>query len=98
MTFKANRRGIGELINSPEVEAVLLTAVTEAMARAVVIAPVETGRYRDAFEVGIDHTKLDRPRAYLRNNMPYAIAVEYGAGPVRRHRTLGRALDPELYR
>lgn len=92
MSFKANRRGIGELINSPEVVAVLLTVATEAMARAEVIAPVDTGRYKAAFEVGTDHIKPDRPRAYLRNNMPYAIAPEFGAGPVPRHRTLGKAM------
>lgn len=97
MTFHASRRGIGELLNSAEVIAVLMLIMAEAMARAVVIAPVETGRYKEAFEIGTDHNKPDRPRAWLRNNMFYALSVEFGAGPVPRHRTLGKALSPELY-
>lgn len=97
MTFKSNYRGIGRLLNSPEVEAVLMARITEALARAEVIAPVETGAYKGAFEVGLDHDKPDRPRAWLRNNKDYAIIVEFGAGPTPRHRTLGKALDPELY-
>lgn len=96
MTFKGNYRGIGQLLNSPEVEGVLLLIMAEAMAKAIIIAPVETGRYKAAFEIGTDHTKPDRPRAWLRNNMWYALSVEFGAGPVPRHRTLGKALMGDL--
>lgn len=96
MTFKANYQGIGRLLQSAEVEAVLLLIVAEAMAKAIVIAPVETGRYKTAFEIGSDHVKPDRVRAWLRNNMWYALSVEFGAGPVPRHRTLGKALMGDL--
>jgi hypothetical protein len=95
--FKPNRRGIGQLLNSPEVEAVLLARMEEAHARAIAIAPVETGRYKESFVVGLDHEKPDRPRATLTNLMWYAMSVEFGAGHVPRHRTLGKALSPELY-
>lgn len=97
MTFRPNRRGVGELLNSPEVVAMLMVIMGEAQERAVIIAPVETGKYKEAFEIGTDHNKPDRPRAWLRNNMWYALTVEFGAGPVPRHRTLGKALSPELY-
>ena len=97
MAYKPNYLGTRAMLNGPEMVAMLENFVQGAKVRAEAIAPVETGRYKEHFEAGVDHKKKDRPRGFLRNTMFYAMSVEFGAGPVPRHRTLGKAFSPELY-
>lgn len=93
MTFKLNKSGMGDLLKSRDVEAVLIARAEEAEAEAAVIAPEGwTGHYRESFEVGSDMTKKDRVRAYLRNTADEAMAVEFGAGQTPRHRVLGKSV------
>lgn len=92
MTFKSNYAGIHDLLNSREVEAMLLAHMEERKLLAIALAPVGwTGRYKTSFvvEAGV---KKDRVKAVLRNDAPEAMAVEFGAGQTPRHRVLGKAL------
>lgn len=91
MAFHLRRAGLGALLRSAEVTAVLTQVAEEAKAKAEGIAPVYTGEYKSAFVVtpGI---KPDRACVVLRNESPHAMEVEFGAGNTPRHRTLGKAV------
>lgn len=91
MTFKPNHAGIGELLRSAEVEVMLTEVMVEKQGVAEAIAPMRTGRYKNAFVVAPGF-KFDRACVVLRNLMPYAIDVEFGAKDTPRYRTLGIAL------
>lgn len=91
MTFKPNRRGIGELLKGPEAEAMLLAVMEERKGVAEAISPERTGHYKASFAVE-PGVKPDRACAVLRNDADYAIDVEFGAKNTPRHRVLGRAL------
>lgn len=93
--------GIGELLRSPEMEALCLERAVAVMAVAVATAPVfergpHPGRYKAAFHVksGTDNGEA-KPRAYARviNDSPEALAVEFGTANNDAHHTLLRALE-----
>lgn len=86
-----------EVLRAPWMQAVMRARATAVLAAAQQMAPVETGEYRDSFELsdGIRVTGRRRTRrAYGRvtNTAPHALAVEFGWGPTPRYRVLGRAL------
>lgn len=75
----------------PGMEAMLGAKARAVKARAEATAPVNTGRYRDSFQV--EFAQTDRRVARVVNTVPYALYVEYGGSVTVRHRTLGAALD-----
>lgn len=97
--FKPNRQGIAEIGRSKAMQAMLKDKAEMVKARAEVIAPVETGRYkgitqtygRGGFHVIVG---VSRGKAYakVRNTTPYASYLEFGTSKMRRQRILGRAL------
>lgn len=99
MTFKADRRGIGRILKSEEMRAVLVAVAEKKKAVAEAIAPVDPaghppGEYKASFEVrsGIQHKKTTRAYASLVNTAPYAVYVEYGSRTVPAHHTLMKAV------
>lgn len=86
--IEVNRAGIGRILNSTEVRAMLRDRVKAVAGTARATAPVESGEYRDSIEAVVEQHK-DRPvgRAYARSD--HSTAVE------SIHRTLGRALAAE---
>lgn len=97
--FKPNRRGIAEIGRSKEMQAMLAGKAELVKARAEVIAPVETGRYKgltDKYGPGgfrvLVGVRGGKAYAKVRNSTPYAAYLEFGTRKVRRQRILGRAL------
>lgn len=102
--FKPNHSGLGEVLRSAEMEAMLVAkaehvkAIAEADAQTLVGPGIPT-HYKDRFRVestrrgGAHH---DRAEARVVNDDEQALAVEFGI-PGRpnypKHRTLGKALD-----
>lgn len=102
MRWRWNYETFGELLCGPEMQALMGDRIDKAAGAARAMAPVggakdpHPGLYRDSFEtsVGVEHTNSGR-RAVgrLRNNAPYAAAIEYGNGNVQAHHVLSRAID-----
>jgi hypothetical protein len=99
--FSADYHGIGELLNSAEVEAEMVRRAELLMAAAVASAPFDAkdrdlAHYKDSFHLehgkhrGVHH---DRAEAAVVNDSPHAVYVEYGTGDTPKHRTLGHAID-----
>lgn len=99
--FRMKRRGVGEVLRSPEVEAEMLRRANVIKGVAVSIAPVYVGprdptpgRYKASFETSSTRRggrNRDRAVAYVRNTAPYARFVEYGTERVPAHHVLLRA-------
>jgi len=103
MRWKWDYTAFGELLCGPEMQSLMGDRIDKAAAHARAIAPVgdaahdpHPGLYRDSFstDVSVERTLSGR-RAVgrLRNNAPYAAAVEYGNGRVQAHHVLARSLD-----
>ena len=102
--FEPNRRGLGELLASPQMQAAMREKAEKIRAAAEATSPVgpatDGEHYRDSWSV--DSGVRDEPtrRAYARisNSSDHAAAVEFGNGRTRRktiepHYTLTRAID-----
>lgn len=79
ISYKRDEAGTRELMNGPEMQAVMRQVADEAMPRAVALAPVRTGEYKSSFSVlvheggGIHH---DRAEALIINDSAHAVLVE----------------------
>lgn len=77
--YRPDYAGTRELMNSPEMQAVMRLVAGEAMAAAVALAPVRTGEYKSSFHVeahadgGIHR---DRAEALAVNDSPHSVLVE----------------------
>ena len=77
--YKADYAGTRRLMNSPEMQAVMLAVAEEGMAAAVGLAPERTGEYKSSFSVlvheggGVHH---DRAEALIINDSPHSVLVE----------------------
>lgn len=96
-SYTHDYEGLGRLLKSVQMQAMVAARAERVEAAAIVNAPVgETGEYKASFEseVGISKNGT-RARAVVRNTSGHALFVEYGNGTEKApgHRTLGRALD-----
>lgn len=99
--FKMSRRGVGQLLRSPMVQAEMLRRAVLIKAVAEAIAPSgappgdpHPGRYRASVRVTSTlrgGTRRDRAVAYATNTAPYARWVEYGTERVPAHHVMLRA-------
>jgi len=97
--FKMKRKGVGELLRSPEIQAEMLRRAEVIKGVAVATSPVylrgaDAGRYKRSWET--DSTsrggrRRDRAVAKVRNTAYYARWVEYGTERVPAHHVLLRA-------
>ncbi|MEU3355273.1 HK97 gp10 family phage protein [Streptomyces sp. NPDC037389] len=88
------RKGIRAMLNTAMVATAMVHAGEVIAARARASAPVETGVYRDSFEVWGQRrmgAKRDRAGAVVINTARHAMAVEYGTAGTPAHHTLWRA-------
>ena len=98
MTYRANYRGLGQLLTSPEMQAAMHALAEKVEARAIAIAPDAQPYgegYIASFEVdsGIKKGWTRRAFGRVRNTSGHAVYVEFGGGNTPKHRTLGKALD-----
>jgi hypothetical protein len=101
-SFKANYRGIGEMLSSPQMQAAMHSKAEKIATAAEAMAPVgpvndpHRGDYKAGFEVssGVRSTPSRRAYGRVENNVPHAASVEFGnaKGSPAQH-VLGRALD-----
>ncbi len=91
--FRADRDGIARLERSEKLQKALARFAERGKDYAQQIAPVRTGRYRDAFRVRTGIGESGRAYARLENPVHYAIYLEYGTRYMRRQRILGRSVD-----
>lgn len=100
-TYRPSFKGLAELLRSPEMVAQMEAVAERGKAYAESIAPRHTGDYASRFSVassrngGVHH---DRAVAYLINDDPASLSIEYGTGEPNgtrtpKHRTLGRTID-----
>jgi HK97 gp10 family phage protein len=94
--FRPNRKGIGQMLRSPQMEAAMRARAQRIKEKAQADAPVDSGTYAASFEV--DSTREggvhgDRAEARVINTAPHAVAVEFGTSTTPAHRTLGRAAE-----
>lgn len=84
--YRPDRQGMRRLMKSPEMAELCRKAAENAESYAESIAPRETGKYADSFEV---ETRIigDRQTAVLSNTVKYANVLE------QKHRVLGRSVD-----
>lgn len=97
--FKMKRKGIGEMLRMPSMEAEMRRRAEVIKGVAQAISPVEDrgphpGNYKSSWEV--DSTsrggrRRDRATATVRNTAYYARWVEYGTEKVPAHHVLLRA-------
>ena len=94
--FRANYRGIGEMLLSPAMQAEMLRRADLAKAYAEAIAPRRTGQFAASFETSVvangGHHR-DRACATLANTDPDGLVIELGANGRPGHHTLVKALD-----
>lgn len=78
--YKPDYKGTGELMNGPEMQAVMREVALAGMASAVAAAPVRTGDYKSSFRVtagshgGVHH---DRAEARVVNDSDHSVLVEW---------------------
>ncbi|MFD7661080.1 HK97 gp10 family phage protein [Streptomyces sp. NPDC059788] len=98
--FRMKKRGVGELLRSPQIEAEMRRRAEVIKTAAVTIAPVggssdpHPGNYKSSFDVTSTRRggqRRDRATATVRNGAYYARFVEYGTERVRAHHVLLRA-------
>ncbi|MGW9399351.1 HK97 gp10 family phage protein [Streptomyces sp. NPDC055642] len=97
--FKVKRKGIGQMLRMPGMQAEMLRRAEVIMGVAVGISPVDPhsphpGHYKESWET--DSTsrggrRRDRAVGYVRNTSHYARWVEYGTEKVHAHHVLLRA-------
>lgn len=97
--FKANRKGVGQMLRMPGMQAEMLRRAEVIKGVAVGLSPVDAsgphpGHYKGSWET--DSTarggrRRDRAVGYVRNTAHYARWVEYGTERVTAHHVLLRA-------
>lgn len=91
-TFKPSYKGIGQLMNSPEMVELVRQRAEAAMGYAESISPERTGDYKASFEVTAGANggpKNDRAEARLTNTSDHAVDVEWKDGYHVLNRTAG---------
>lgn len=98
--FKMSNKGVGQLLQSPMIEAEMVRRAEVIRSTAVAISPVggaadpHPGHYKTSFEVTSTTRggrRKNRATATVRNTAYYARWVEYGTEKVPAHRVLLRA-------
>ncbi|MGA4875817.1 HK97 gp10 family phage protein [Streptomyces lydicamycinicus] len=98
--FKMSRKGVGQLLQSPEIEAEMLRRAHLIKSVAQGIAPTggpgdpHAGAYKAAFSTSSTRRggrRRDRATATVTNTAHYARWVEYGTEKVPAHHVLLRA-------
>lgn len=99
--FRMSRKGVGQLLRSPMVEAEMLRRGETIKSVAVAISPVGTsardthpGQYKGSWHVSSTRRggrRRDRAVATVSNSAYYARWVEYGTERVPAHHVLLRA-------
>lgn len=91
--YEPNFPGLGKIMTSRGMEAMLRNKTQEGKQYAEVIAPVETGDYKSRFRVSSAARGAgrwsDRAAGYLYNDSDHALAVEFQDD----YRTLGIVAD-----
>jgi hypothetical protein len=97
--FKVKRKGIGQMLRMPGMQAEMLRRAEVIKGVAVGLSPVDPrsphpGHYKESWET--DSTarggrRRDRAVGYVRNTAYYARWVEYGTEKVHAHHVLLRA-------
>ncbi|MET7687949.1 HK97 gp10 family phage protein [Streptomyces sp. NPDC005483] len=97
--FKMKRKGVGELLRSPGMQAEMLRRAKVIEGVAIALSPVDErspdpGHYQRSWST--DSTprggrRRDRAVGYVRNSAYYARWVEYGTEKVPAHHVLLRA-------
>lgn len=96
MTYRRNRRGIGEMLRAPFMQADMLRRAENAKAFAESIAPHDTGGFAEHMHASVvEHGGIrhDRAEGRLSNDDPGALSIETGTEDTPAHRTLQTALD-----
>jgi hypothetical protein len=102
-SFSSSYEGIHEMLNMPEMFALMQSHADKVRALAEASAPVgspaepdsHSGRYKAGFHTAVfpDHgAKHDRPEGYVINDTPDAFWVEYGTAGREPYHTLHRAV------
>lgn len=99
--FKMSKKGVGELLRSPMVEAEMLRRAEVIKDAAVALSPVgesardpHPGHYKGSWETSSTTRggrRKDRATGTVRNTAYYARFVEYGTERVHAHHVLLRA-------
>ncbi|MFE9886876.1 HK97 gp10 family phage protein [Streptomyces scopuliridis] len=98
--FKMSRKGVGQLLRSPMMQAEMLRRADVIKGVAESIAPVggpddpHPGQYKASFHTSSTARggrRRDRATAAVWNSAPYARWVEYGTEKVTAHHVLLRA-------
>jgi hypothetical protein len=97
--FKVNRKGIGQMLRMPAMQAEMLRRAEAIRAVAVSLSPVDPhsphpGHYKESWETSSTARggrRRDRAAATVRNTAYYARWVEYGTEKVPAHHVLLRA-------
>ncbi|MER5584119.1 HK97 gp10 family phage protein [Streptomyces asoensis] len=98
--FKMSRKGVGQLLRSPMIEAEMLRRATVIESVATAISPVggpgdpHPGQYKASWSVSSTSRggrRRDRATATVRNSSYYARWVEYGTERVPAHHVALRA-------
>lgn len=91
--FRANYKGIGQILTSPQMQREMKARAEKVKARAEALSPEDTGRYVTSFKVEtlIRKAKTSRAVAKVVNDSPHAAYVEWGTSKTPRFRVMGRA-------
>lgn len=97
--FKMSRKGVGQMLRMPAMEAEMLRRAEVIKGVAVGISPVDPnsphpGHYKGSWKTDSKARggrRRDRAVAYVRNTAYYARWVEYGTERVHAHHVLLRA-------
>lgn len=97
--FKMNRKGVGEMLRMPGMQAEMLRRADVIKSVAVAMSPVyekgaTAGQYKSSWETSSTARggrRRNRAAAYVRNSSYYARWVEYGTERVPAHHVALRA-------
>lgn len=97
--FRMNRKGVGQMLRMPAMQAEMLRRAERIKAVAVATSPVylrgaDAGRYKASWETDSTNRggrRRDRATAVVRNTVYYARWVEYGTERVPAHHVALRA-------
>lgn len=97
--FKMNRKGVGQLLRSPAVQAEMMRRAEAIKSAAVAMSPVylrgeNAGHYKESWQTSSTDRggrNRDRAIAKVRNTASYARWVEYGTEKVPARHVLLRA-------
>jgi hypothetical protein len=97
--FKMKRKGVGQMLRTPSMQAEMLRRAERIKTTAVATSPVDgsgpdAGHYKASWSTASTNRggrRRDRAVAYVRNSAYYARWVEYGTERVPAHHVLLRA-------